>query len=266
MLSKEQPALATSASMREFGGKVALITGGGSGIGLGVARAFACAGAQVAIAGRTAATLMRAAAQIEEAFGTSVLATPADVGDPADCERVVAASIDRFGALDVLVNNAALFARIPLVDAEPAETRRFLRVNVEGPLNTSRAFAKWAFAHGRGGAIVNISSIAGSRPALNLGLYCASKAALETLTRVMALEWAGRGMRANAVAPGHVLTEGVIEDFRSGRLDEKAILSATPAGRVGDADDVAEAVLYLASDRARHIVGHVLTVDGGEGL
>jgi len=258
--------LATNALTREYDGKVALITGGGSGIGFGVARAFARAGAQVAIAGRTKATLMRAAAQIEDECGAPVLTVAADVADPVDCERIVAATIERFGALDVLVNNAALFALIPLIDADPAEAARFLRTNVEGPLNCARSFAKWAFARGRGGAIVNISSIAGRRPALNLGLYCASKAALESLTRVMALEWAGRGLRANAVAPGHVLTEGVVEDFRTRRLDEKAMLAAIPAGRVADADDVARAVLFLASDRARHIVGHVLTVDGGEGL
>jgi len=258
--------VATSISPPEFDGKVALVTGGGSGIGLGVARAFAGAGAKIAIVGRTNATLIRAAALIEEETGRSTLAIAADVGEPADCERIVGATVERFGALDVLVNNAALFTVVPLIDADPAETQRFLRVNVEGSLNSSRAFAKWAFAHGRGGAIVNISSIAGRRPALNLGLYCASKAALESLTRVMALEWAKRGLRANAVAPGHVLTEGVIEDFRSGRLDEKAMLGAIPAGRIADIDNVADAVLFLASDRARHIVGQVLTVDGGEGL
>ena len=251
---------------REFDGKVALITGGGAGIGFAIARAFARAGARVAIAGRSEERLARAAALIEEARGTTVLTIPADVGDPAKCDRIVAATVERFGALDVLVNNAALFALIPLIDAEPAETARFFRTNVEGPLNLSRAFAKWAFAHGRGGAVVNVSSIAGKRPARNLGLYCASKAALESLTRVMALEWAGRGLRVNAVAPGHVATEGVIEDFRAGRLDEQAMLAAIPAGRIADADDVAEAVLFLASERARHIVGHVLTVDGGEGL
>ena len=258
--------IVTGGSAHEFDGKVALITGGGSGIGFGVARAIARAGAKVAIAGRTKTTLMRAAALIEEACGSTVLPIAADVGDPADCERIVAATIERFGALDVLVNNAALFALIPLIDADPAETTRLFGANVEGPLNCARAFAKWAFAHGRGGAIVNVSSIAGRRPALNLGLYCASKAALESLTRAMALEWAGRGLRANAVAPGHVLTEGVIEDFRVGRLNEEAMQSAIPDGRIAQVDEIAEAVLFLASDRARHIVGHVLTVDGGEGL
>lgn len=265
-MTRARAPMATSGRGGEFDGKVALITGGGSGIGLGVARAFARAGAEVAIAGRTKATLTRAAALVEEQSGTPALALAADVGDPVDCERIVAATVERFGALDILINNAALFAVIPLIDADPAETARFFRTNVEGPLNLSRAFARWAFAAGRGGVIVNVSSIAGRRPALNLGLYCASKAALKSLTRVMALEWAGRGLRANAVAPGHVLTEGVIEDFRSGRLDDKAMLGAIPAGRVADIDDVADAVLFLASDRARHIVGHVLTVDGGEGL
>ena len=99
-----------------------------------------------------------------------------------------------------------------------------------------------------------------------LALYAASKAALESLTRSMAVEWAGKGLRVNAVAPGHVKTEGVLEDFRAGRLDEAAMLARIPDGRIADGDDVADAVLFLCGDRARHIVGHVLTVDGGEGF
>ena len=128
------------------------------------------------------------------------------------------------------------------------------------------AFAQWAIERGRSGAIVNVSSIAAGRAVPGLGLYSASKAALDNLTRTMALEWAGKGLRVNAVAPGHVKTEGVLEDFRAGRLDEAAMIRRIPSGRIADADDVAEAVLFLLSDRARHIVGQVLAVDGGEGF
>jgi 3-oxoacyl-[acyl-carrier protein] reductase len=251
---------------RAFEGKVAVVTGGGAGIGFAIARAFARAGASVAIAGRTMATLSHAAAAIEEASGQPVLVVAADVGAPADCERIVAAAIERFGALDILVNNAAHFALVPLLEADAAEAARFLNVNVAGPLHCARVFAAHAIERGRGGRIVNVSSIAGSRPAPGCGLYSASKAALDSLTRSMALEWAPKAIRVNAVAPGHVLTEGVIEDFRAGRLDETAMIEKIPARRIADVDDIADAVLFLCSDQARHIMGQVLTVDGGEGF
>lgn len=250
----------------EFAGKVAIVTGGAKGIGFAIARAFARDGARVAIAGRTKDMLTHAAAAIEEECGQFVLPVPADVAEAPDCERMIATTIDRFGAVDVLVNNAALFAVLPLIEADAADAARFFAVNAIGPLNAARAFARWAIERGRGGAIVNVSSIAAGRPASGLALYAASKAALVSLTRSMAVEWAGKGLRVNAVAPGHVATEGVLEDLRTGRLDEKAVLARIPAGRIADGDDIAEAVLFLSGGRARHILGQVLTVDGGEGF
>ncbi len=251
---------------QNFAGKVAVVTGGGAGVGFGVARAFARRGADVAIAGRTKPTLARAAALIEEATGSAVLAVEADVGVAADCERIVAATVERFGGLDILVNNAAYFALVPLIEADAAAAARFLSVNVVGPLHCARAFGKWAIERGRGGQIVNVSSIAGSRPVPGCGLYSASKAALDSLTRSMALEWGPEGLRVNAVAPGHVATEGVIEDFHAGRLNEAAMINRIPARRIADVDDIADAVLFLCGDGARHIMGQVLTVDGGEGF
>ncbi len=240
------------------------MTGGAKGIGYAIARAFAREGARVAIAGRTKETLIGAAKAIEEECGRSILPVPGDVAEAADCDRLIAATVDQFGAVDILVNNAALFGVLPLIEADAAEAARFFAVNAIGPLNAARAFARWAFDHKRAGAIVNVSSIAAGRPALNVGLYSASKAAVESLTRSMAVEWAGQGLRVNAVAPGHVATEGVLEDFRTGRLEEKAVLGRIPAGRIADGDDIADAVLFLCSNRARHILGQVLTVDGGE--
>ena len=263
------PEVATDKSggeAREFAGEFAIVTGGGSGIGYGIARGFARQGARVAIAGRTLDRLAHSAGAIEEECGSPVLAVEADVATPSDCERIVAATVERFGEVDVLINNAAYFALLPLIDADAAGVSRFLDINVAGPLQCARAFAKWAIEHGRRGAIVNVSSIAATRPSPALGLYSASKAALDSLTRSMALEWTGKGVRVNAVAPGHVNTEGVEEDFRAGRLDEKAMVSRIPAGRFADVDDIADAVLFLCSERARHIVGQVLTVDGGEGF
>lgn len=251
---------------QEFTGKVAIVTGGGADIGYAIACAFAREGARVAIAGRTKDRLTHAGAAIEEEYGQPVLPVPADVAEAADCQRLIAATVDRFGAVDILVNNAALFAVLPLIEADTGEAARFFAVNAIGPLNAARAFARWAIDHKRRGAVVNVSSIAAGRPALGLALYAASKAALDSLTRSMAVEWAGKGLRVNAVAPGHVATEGVLMDLRTGRLDEKAVLARIPAGRIADGDDIAQAVLFLSSDRARHILGQVLTVDGGEGF
>jgi NAD(P)-dependent dehydrogenase (short-subunit alcohol dehydrogenase family) len=256
----------TDISPAEFADKVAIVTGGGAGLGYAIARALALSGARVVIAGRTRETLQRAAAAIEKECGAAVLAVAADVAEPQDCERMVAAAVDRFGAVDILVNNAAYFAASPLIDVEAAEAARFFAVNAVGPLNGARAMAKWTIEHRRSGAIVNVSSIAAGRPVPGLALYAASKAALESLTKSMAVEWVGKGLRVNAVAPGHVKTEGVLEDFRTGRLDEAAMLAHIPDGRIADGGDVAHAVLFLCSGRARHIVGHVLTVDGGEGF
>jgi NAD(P)-dependent dehydrogenase (short-subunit alcohol dehydrogenase family) len=249
-----------------FADKVAIVTGGGGGLGYAIARGFALNEARVVIVGRTQATLARAAAGIETECRAPVLQVAADVAQPRDCERMVAAAVDRFGAVDILINNAAAFAASPLIDVEAAEAARFFALNAVGPLNGARAMAKWVIEHGRSGAIVNVSSIAAGRPVPGLALYAASKAALESLTRSMAVEWAGKGIRVNAVAPGHVKTEGVLEDFRAGRLDEAAMLVRIPDGRIADGADIADAVLFLCSDRARHIVGHVLTVDGGEGF
>ena len=249
----------------DFAGQVVIVTGGGAGIGFAIARAFARAGAHVAIAGRTEATLAHSAALIEE-MGGEVLTIAADVAVAADCERIVQATIERFGAADILVNNAAHFALIPLLDADAEAAARFLSVNVAGPLLCARAFAAHAIASGRTGTIVNVSSIAGSRPAPGCGLYSASKAALDMLTRSMALEWGPNGLRVNAVAPGHVATEGVLADFQAGRLDEATLVASIPARRIADVDDVADAVLFLSSCAARHVMGHVLTVNGGEGF
>lgn len=249
-----------------FKGKTAVVTGGSAGIGRAIAHAFAAAGANVVIAARNGEAAARSADAIQRETGARAIAAPTDVGVPAECVRLIDDAVAAFGGVDVLVNNAALFSLIPLADVAPDDATRFLGVNFNGPLFCGQALARWAIANQRAAAIVNVSSISAARPAPGCGLYSASKAALDSLTKSMALEWAGKGIRVNGVAPGHVSTEGVEADFAAGRLDRAAMMQRIPAGRIADVTDVAETVLFLASERARHVIGATLTIDGGEGM
>lgn len=237
----------------ELNGKAILVTGASRGLGQAIARALSGAGARLALAGRDAQALAA------EAQALQALALPADVADPAACARLIAQAQAQLGPLDGLVNNAALFAVEPLIEASAQSVSAMFATNVQGPLLLAQAFARGARS---GGAIVNISSIAAARPASGCGLYSASKAALEALTKVMAREWGARGLRVNALAPGHIATPGVLEDLAAGKFDPAGI----PLGRIATSEEVAQAALFLLSSRSHHITGAVLTIDGGEGL
>jgi NAD(P)-dependent dehydrogenase (short-subunit alcohol dehydrogenase family) len=245
----------------ELAGRAVIVTGGGQGLGLGIVQALSNAGARVAVVGRNSAAARAAAEGARDA-----VAITADVSRAADCARIVEEAAARFGALAGLVNNAALFAVTPLLEVSGEAAAQTFATNTTGPLLLAQAFARHTLARGGRGAVVNVSSIAGTRPAAGLSLYSASKAALDALTRVMAQEWGPLGVRVNGVAPGHIETPGVSEDFATGRLDQEKMTAAIPARRIATPEDVAEAVLFLLSPRSSHIHGSTLTVDGGEAL
>jgi NAD(P)-dependent dehydrogenase (short-subunit alcohol dehydrogenase family) len=245
---------------QDFIGQVVLITGGGAGIGQAAAKRFAAAGAQVVVTGRREAPLRELAARQD---GIDYLV--ADAGAPEDAARTVAAVIERWGRLDVLVNNAGAGAILPLADAGAAQIRHIFDINVIGP--SLLASAALPYLRASRGAIINVSSTFGHKAGAMLSHYGASKAALEHMTRCWALELAADGIRVNAIAAGPTETDFLAE--RMG-LSEEQIAAvkeqetrSIPLGRRGMPDDVAGMLVALASKDSGWVTGQVLAVDGG---
>jgi NAD(P)-dependent dehydrogenase (short-subunit alcohol dehydrogenase family) len=240
-------------------GRVTIVTGTSSGLGVSLARTLADAGAAVVLAARRTERIEKLAAELTET-GHRAVAVATDIADEADCTRLVEAAMSEFGRVDVLVNNAGIGAIVPAHRQDPAEFREILAVNVAGTHWMSLAAAE---AMTGGGAIVNVSSVlalstAGSPQAG----YAASKAAILALTRDLAQEWTGRrGIRVNAIVPGFFATEMTSDHVEAGHFD--ALLSRIPAGRLGDPEDLAGALLYLAGDASSYVTGQTIVVDGG---
>ncbi len=240
-------------------GKVAVVTGASSGLGVAFALALAEAGADVVLGARRAAGLAATEAKVVAAGGRAV-SVVTDVTSPEACRELVARALGAFGRLDVLVNNAGIGTAVPASREEPEEFRRVVEVNLYGSYWMAQAAAA---VMGRGSAIVNIGSVLGSTTAeLPQAAYSASKAAIIGLTRDLAQQWTGRkGIRVNAVAPGFFATE-MTDQYVPGYLD-KMVESRVPMGRAGELEECAAAVVFLASEAASYVSGIVLPVDGG---
>lgn len=242
-------------------GKAVVVTGGGKGIGHGIALAAARCGAQVVVSGRSMAALQQCAAQIE-ALGTQALAVQADLTRPEDTRRLVAQTLDRFGRLDGWVNNAGSASPSdvgPLIDLDEDQWDRVVDLNLKWTFFAAQAAAR---AMTKGGSIVNISSRSASCANPNTGHYGAAKAGVENLTRTMAAEWGHLGIRVNAVAPGVVMTEELAKTFDTEDKRRRQI-ETVPLQRLGVPDDVGPACAYLLSDEASWTSGTVIAVNGG---
>jgi 3-oxoacyl-[acyl-carrier protein] reductase len=241
-----------------FEDRVALVTGGANGLGRAIAGAFLDEGARVGILDLVDASTF--------AGREDVLALVGDVADPAAAAGAVAKAAERFGRVDMLVNDAAAYPDAAVLEMPVADWRRVFDVNVTGPFATGQAFARHCVERGATGAsIVNITtgSVRSPRPAG--AAYSASKAALETLSKVLAMELGPHGIRVNVVSPGYIDVRGWSDAFPDRASDElrAALVRSIPLGRAGRPLDIAQAVLFLCSDAAAHVSGAVLDVDGG---
>jgi NAD(P)-dependent dehydrogenase (short-subunit alcohol dehydrogenase family) len=238
----------------ELAGKVAIVTGGASGLGRGIVEGCVAAGAAVVIAD---VNVERGEARAQE-LGDRVAFCAADVSDADAVQRAVDLAVEQFGGLHVMVNNAGIGSRAPRVlDDDFRDFDRIMAVNVRGVLLGSQRAARHMVEHG-GGSIVNITSIAGINPGAGLMAYRASKAAVIQVTRSIAIDLAAAGVRANCIAPAHIATE-INAHYHVGEI----IRRMQPLQRAGTPADVADTVVFLASDRSAQITGVVLPVDGG---
>jgi NAD(P)-dependent dehydrogenase (short-subunit alcohol dehydrogenase family) len=240
-------------------GRTAIVTGSTKGIGLAIARAFVREGARVAVNSRNPQDCAAVATEL----GPTALAVPADLSRSDEVRRLAReAQAALGGRVDILVNNAGQPRVAPSEELREEDYRYTLDLNLNGYFVLSQEIARGMLAR-KSGAIINISSMNGTVPFPQRLAYCVSKAGLNMMTKVMAIEWAARGVRVNAIAPGYVETEIVKSLSQRGILDREQLARRTPMGRIGTPEEIAEAAVFLASPGASFITGEILTIDGG---
>jgi NAD(P)-dependent dehydrogenase (short-subunit alcohol dehydrogenase family) len=237
--------------------KVAIVTGAKQGIGFGIASAFAKEGCSVVISDIIQSDCEKAAKKLQK-FGGKTLAVACDVSKKIEVDNLISETVKKFGKLDILVNNAGIFPTAAFLEITETEWDKVLDVNLKSMFLCSQSAIKKMKA---GGKIVNISSIASLVGFEGLVHYCASKGGVNGMTRALALELAGKGINVNAVAPGAIKTPGAAKNMTE--EGKKGFLLAIPLKKMGVPDDIAQAVIFLASDKADYITGQVLVVDGG---
>jgi NAD(P)-dependent dehydrogenase (short-subunit alcohol dehydrogenase family) len=248
--------------MGTLAGRVAVVTGAGSGLGLAIARELAAAGCDIAVAERDAAA-GEAAAESLRALGVQARSYAVDVSVAAQVDAAFAAVPRDLGRLDIVVNNAGVsHVGPPVAETTDEAWGESIAVMQTGVFYCMRAAARHLLPQGAG-SVVNISSIRGFSPNPGRVAYCAAKAAVLMMTRVAAGEWAGSGVRINAIAPGIQRTPMWDADVARGAIDESFYLRTVPAGRIGDPSEVGKLAVYLCSDDAAYITGGCFTIDGG---
>ncbi len=240
--------------------KTAVVIGGTSGIGLALAKALAQAGANVVPSGRRAELVHKAAAEVES-LGRGSLVQPSDVSDVASLEQLLAATAAKFGSVQILVNCAGRTKRMPTLDFPEAEWNAILDTNLNGTLRACRVFGRHMLER-RYGRIINIGSLSSFLGLYEVAAYGASKAAVASLTKSLAVEWATSGVCVNALVPG-VLRTDLNAALLDGTARGREFLMRTPMRRFGQLDELAGAAVFLASDAASFVTGHLLVVDGG---
>jgi D-sorbitol dehydrogenase (acceptor) len=254
--------------MKRLDGKTALITGAARGIGLAFAQRYVSEGARVAIADIDLARAKTSAA----AIGDAAIAVEMDVTKQDSIDRAVAEAIDAFGGIDILINNAAIFTAAPIVEIDRRDFQRTFDINVAGTLFTLQAVAKHMIDRGKGGKIINMASQAGRRGESLVAVYCATKAAIISLTQSAGLNLIAHGINVNAISPGVVDGEhwdGVDAFFakyenKAPGQKKKEVGESVPFGRMGTAEDLTGMAVFLASDDAEYIVAQTYNVDGGQ--
>ncbi|MBM4437844.1 MAG: SDR family oxidoreductase [Actinobacteria bacterium] len=242
--------------------KVAVITGGGRGIGKGIALRFAAEGASLALCQRDPTSLQTTVGQIVAAGGAA-FGTALDVTDPLAVQRLIDAAIATYGRIDILVNNAGKTGRIgPFLEVSLDDWRAYLETNLTAAFVVAQAVARRMVEQGVKGRIVNIGSVDSFAAEKDASPYAASKGGLWLLTRAMAVDLGPYGVAVNLIAPGPILVERSVEKYKSEEL-RAARAKAIPLGAHGNVADVAAAAVYLASDECRYVTGAALTVDGG---